>query len=61
VLLYHQDELQELERELEQLDKWDFTHGNQKVLGSRRKDFARESQRKALVATIHDKLNKIGT
>ncbi|KAL2042162.1 hypothetical protein N7G274_005350 [Stereocaulon virgatum] len=59
VLLYHQDELQKLEQELEQLDKWDSTNGHQKALESHRKDFARrESKRKPLITAIHNKLNK---
>ena len=61
VLLYHQDELQKLEQELKQLDKWDSTNGYQKALESHRKDVARrESKRKPLIAAIHDKLNKFG-
>lgn len=60
-LLYVQDELCALQKELEELDKWEFSDGDHKLLLSRRQDYkAPNSRRKSIVDRLHLKLAQYG-
>ncbi|KAL2056583.1 hypothetical protein ABVK25_002977 [Lepraria finkii] len=58
-LLHLQDELAELQEELETLDRWESSDGNDTLLYSRRLDYDQpRSIRKRIVAKLHEKLAK---
>jgi len=60
-LLYLQDELAEIQDDLEDLDRWEFSDGEPKRLISRRKDDSfQDSRRKELVSKLHNKLAQYG-
>ena len=60
-LLHLQDELAELQGELEALDRWELSDGNETLLYSRRLDYDQpRSRRKGIVAELHEKLAKYG-
>ena len=61
LLLHLQDELKKLEEDLERLDKWEFTTGDNKKLRSRRRDSScPTSQRQALLTILNEKLKDYG-
>ena len=61
-LLHLQDEIAELEEDLQRLDRWEFSDGNDLMLASRRNDYSREngSRRKEIVGEVHRKLAQYG-
>ena len=61
LLLHLQDELQEMERELERLDKHDHQRGDELMLRASREDRKRpKAQRPKLLLRIHEKLKEYG-
>lgn len=61
VLLNLQDELQQLERDLEREDEWEYSHGNDKKLKSRRKDRkGPKTKRQDILKSINAKLKEYG-
>ena len=61
LLLHLQDELKKLEEDLERLDKWESTRGDDKKLRSRRRDSSSPtSKRQALITTLNEKLKDYG-
>lgn len=60
LLLHLQDEIQELEEELERLDKWESQQGDPKKLRSNRKDILHGSKRQAQLVLIRQKLAEYG-
>lgn len=61
LLLHLQDELQQLERELESQDKWEYKSGDPIKLRSRREDCKHpKARRQVLLNTIHRKLIEYG-
>ena len=61
LLLHLQDELKKLEEDLERLDKWESTTGDDKKLRSRRRDSScPTSKRQALLTMLNEKLKDYG-
>lgn len=59
-LLYLQDELVELERDLEALDKFDFIERPVKLVSRRQNEGPGGSERRVLLKKIRDKLAEYG-